>query len=438
MSENENPVVATTPDATLATAAVPAVEAVPSVAVVPAIEAAPVAAPVAATPAAPVASPVVAKKTTGKVKKPSGGGRKKVALDAKRGSGFFMLDPEDIILVDKLGHKLCEKGRNMKPLTPAFVESVREYGVITPIIVRKNGDKAEIVNGRMRVRAAREVNKQLRKEGKDQLLVPAKMMYGSDDDAVATSGITQMAFEETMLDKGERLAKLLPGRTLEQVAKMMCQTTKASEQQLELVALSEKLKTDIREGKLTGTAALKFKHLSHEEQDAAVDKMAAASPSDDETQTDDVPPVAKDGVAGEQPQAAQTVKAAKAKPIKRVTEREAKAAAGGIVKPGLKAMRKVRNGLLGQSNPTLAWALGEITSAEFAEKVPSARAGLIEAGLLPGHDDKKVASAKAKKAKGAKVGKKAKKGPAKKTTTMTLDETVAAVTGKLLAGLSKK
>ena len=409
MSENENPV-ATTPDAT---------PAIPE-ATAPALEAA----PVAATTAAPVASPVVAKKTTGKGKKTSSGGRKKVALDAKRAGGFFMVDPDDVLIADDPGHPLYEAERNVLPLDPCFVKNIAKRGVKLPILIRKNGDRVEVVDGRLRIRAAREVNKALREAGEKPMLVRAILEHGGDADLVAISGAAQIRTEESPLNKAKRAAKLVAyGYSTADIAIELGVSEKAVEQWLQIVDLSQSMQTAISLGHLSSTAALKFKNLTHEEQDAAVRSMTT-TPAAQTTKSD----------ADNDQTQAPTAKPVK---VKRVTEREARAAAGGIVKPGLKTIKKVRSGLIGQSVFVVAWMLGEIDARELVKEVPSAKAGLEAAGLLVG-DDKSGPGAKGKKGKkGKKAAKKspAKKSPAKKTTRATLDETVASVTGKVLAGL---
>jgi ParB family transcriptional regulator, chromosome partitioning protein len=414
MSENETPVVATTTDSTPAIPEAPALEA----------------APVVAVPAAPV----VAKKTTGKAKK-SDVGRKKVALDAKRAGGFFMVDPDDVLIADDPGHPLYEAERNVLPLDPCFVKNIAKRGVKLPILIRKNGDRVvEVVDGRLRIRAAREVNKALREAGEKPMLVRAILEHGGDADLVAISGAAQIRTEESPLNKAKRAAKLVAyGYSTADIAIELGVSEKAVEQWLQIVDLSQSMQTAISLGHLSSTAALKFKHLSHEEQDAAVRSMTT-TPAAQTTKTD---------ADNEQTPAEQAAKPAK---VKRVTEREARAAAGGIVKPGLKAIKKVRSGLIGQAVFVVAWMLGEIDARELVHQVPSAKAGLEAAGLLVG-DDKGGPGAKAKKGKKAKKGpakkgpaKKgpAKKGPAKKTTGATLDDAVASVTGKVLAGLGLK
>ncbi len=106
--------------------------------------------------------------------------KNKQAFEASRFSGFLM-NPNDLVIIgldtdDGPEHPLFDE-RSKQPLDPQFVGEIRALGILQAVKVRKNGDKAEVVAGRQRVRAAREVNK----DACEICLVPVTLDRGSDD-----------------------------------------------------------------------------------------------------------------------------------------------------------------------------------------------------------------------------------------------------------------
>ncbi len=67
----------------------------------------------------------------------------------------LMMDPKALVLIEDEAHVLFDASV-FEPLEPAFVENIRENGVMEPVECRRNGDTLEVVFGRKRVRAARE------------------------------------------------------------------------------------------------------------------------------------------------------------------------------------------------------------------------------------------------------------------------------------------
>lgn len=106
--------------------------------------------------------------------------KNKQAFDAQR-TNAFLFNPNDLVIIgldteDGPEHALYDE-RVKNELDPLFVGEIRALGILQTVKVRKNGDKAEVVAGRQRVRAAREVNK----NATDPILVPCMVDRGSDD-----------------------------------------------------------------------------------------------------------------------------------------------------------------------------------------------------------------------------------------------------------------
>lgn len=94
--------------------------------------------------------------------------RKKTLKGTRK--NMWNMDPNDLVIVGldtdhgPDDHPLYDE-RILLDLEEAFILNIKRYGVIEPVIVRKNGDVPEVVDGRQRVRAAREARKRLMEEG---------------------------------------------------------------------------------------------------------------------------------------------------------------------------------------------------------------------------------------------------------------------------------
>ena len=62
-----------------------------------------------------------------------------------------------------------------------MIRNVMFYGVLKPILVRRNGDTLEVVDGRRRVMAARLANARLRERGEEIIRVPFVLKSGADE-----------------------------------------------------------------------------------------------------------------------------------------------------------------------------------------------------------------------------------------------------------------
>jgi len=82
-------------------------------------------------------------------------------------------DPDDLELIEDPNHILFDPRVHL-PVDEGFVESISK-GISTPIRVRRNGDKMQVVVGRQRVKAAR-----IAKKRGVEILVPAWVVRGTD------------------------------------------------------------------------------------------------------------------------------------------------------------------------------------------------------------------------------------------------------------------
>lgn len=223
------------------------------------------------------------------------------SFDAPRDSSaqVFMFNPDspkdggDLIIIgrdtdDGPEHPLCDEESNALPVDLDLVENILLLGkVLEPIAVRKNGDKAEVVYGRGRVLAVREINRRLRaegvksfepKNGRGLFRVP-----GIRDRSTDAELIKRMYSENTQRRVMSALARARHiQRFLDQSGdeKAACNIFKLGSQQLksqlQLLDLDKAVQKLVHTGSLLPTAAISLASLPRDEQKAAAEKLIAS------------------------------------------------------------------------------------------------------------------------------------------------------------------
>lgn len=198
---------------------------------------------------------------------------------AKRGT-IFMMEPEALTIIgldtkDDANHPLYDERINLL-LDEGFILNIREHGVLENVIVRKNGDKLEVVAGRQRIRAAREVNARNQKEGMPAIRVPvAVRKTRSEGEALAVLvSENENRRDDDALTRAKKAQRLLNyGYLEEDIATQFGISTQAVKNLLALLDLSPKVQKAIASRKLAYSSALTLKDLPREEQDSKVDEL---------------------------------------------------------------------------------------------------------------------------------------------------------------------
>lgn len=190
----------------------------------------------------------------------------KTALDAKR-RDIFMLQPEQLTLVTDKNHPLYDP-RVENPPDESMIANIAVYGVLEPILVRKNGSAIEVIAGRGRTKAAIEANKRLLAEGKPSLLIPAVVKGGSDADLFGILiSENEIRRNDSMLIKGSKARKLLNmGYTIQQISVTFGVSRQSIENWLLAEELPEQIKEAIETGDISATAAIQVAEYSRDEQ----------------------------------------------------------------------------------------------------------------------------------------------------------------------------
>ena len=104
----------------------------------------------------------------------------KEAFNAKKRT-TFMFSPEDLVLVTDCTHPLYD-ARVELPVDDALVKSILRYGVIEPVVIAKEHDMPLVVDGRQRVKAAREADRISNERGGTPILVQCVYRQGTERD----------------------------------------------------------------------------------------------------------------------------------------------------------------------------------------------------------------------------------------------------------------
>jgi ParB family chromosome partitioning protein len=210
--------------------------------------------------------------------------------DVKRLNGF-LFPPDDLVIVGGDGpndvDKMDEEGkvhylydeRVEMPLREEFVLNIMSLGVKKNIIVEKIGDAAFVVDGRQRVRAAREANRRLVKAGEPAIRVPCVLQKG-EEALIMTIGVSTNEFnhDDPPLTKARKAQRLRDrGLTDEEIATAFGVTTKAISNWEKMLSLSAPVKKAVEKGVVSASAAAQLHNLPAAEQKEQLDKLIETS-----------------------------------------------------------------------------------------------------------------------------------------------------------------
>lgn len=204
----------------------------------------------------------------------------KQALEGKRLNAFLM-DPESLIIVgldttDGKDHPLYDERINM-PLDEAMVLNIMQLGVLETVIVRKDGDAVQVVDGRQRVRHAREANVRLAKLGSPLISVPClSPIKGTDKHMVGILiSANEIRRDDDYRIKAEKALRMTQqfGFNEDECALHFGVHKQTIKQWLAFFDLAPEVQQAVSEGELKPTAATKLAKLSREAQKETLAKV---------------------------------------------------------------------------------------------------------------------------------------------------------------------
>jgi len=199
----------------------------------------------------------------------------KQVIDAPRCS-FFLKNPEELSLIEDPMDPLYDKKRLELPLSEPMIRNIMVNGVIQPIKVRKNGDKVEVVIGRQRVKNAREANIRLAKEGAPTIKIKCEVYRGETDAKVYSVMVSENEHrtDDDLIEKASKVQKMLNlGASSEEICVAFGIGQQTIKNWLKLLDLSAPVKTAVKSGQVSASAALELAELPRDEQAKKLEEL---------------------------------------------------------------------------------------------------------------------------------------------------------------------
>lgn len=202
------------------------------------------------------------------------------ALKAKGKRDVYMFDPHDLVIVDDESSPLYDDRVHL-PVDEALVRNIMfapdgvPQGVLEPGLGARNTEtgRVEIIDGRQRVKAAREANDRLRKQGAEPVRVPVLLQRANSHRAMAMLISTnEHRQDDTPLGRAKKAQRYVDlGRDESEIATLFGISVASVKNLLSLLDAPAVVRTAVESGKITASAAYKLAKLEPAE---ARDKLA--------------------------------------------------------------------------------------------------------------------------------------------------------------------
>jgi ParB-like chromosome segregation protein Spo0J len=291
------------------------------------------------------------------------------------------VDPGDLVIIgldsdDREEHPLFDE-RAFWPLDENLMRNILVYGVLEPVRVRKEAGRRLVVDGRQRVKAAREAKTRQTQAGEFQVKVPTFETKGDDK---RVSGImislNEQRQNDDILTKALKAARRfdITGDDIEMVAIDFGRTPGTIKNWLSLAAADPKIHGAMKENppKISSSAAIELSKLPREEQVKELNKLLKAGGG--EKVTEAKTKKARQKAAGSNASEASQAAAAPApepdatEPVKKRADGRKHSVQQGIKRTWLrKALgTKAAEGLGDEHRKVLRWfAFGENSDADW-------------------------------------------------------------------------
>lgn len=195
-------------------------------------------------------------------------------------------DPETIIIVgldtteaDK-SSPLYDERVNME-LSEELIASIREHGVQQNVVALEKNGKLVCVDGRQRVRAARELNRRLVEEGatKDDLQKVPVTRYASNGTGLMGLGIAlnEIRYDDSVPIKAQKLQRYLNlGRSMDDAAKAFGVKISTLQNWLSVLKLNEDLQQQVNDGTLSVNSAVDLSVMDESQQKEVAQEVKKA------------------------------------------------------------------------------------------------------------------------------------------------------------------
>ncbi len=207
----------------------------------------------------------------------------KNSVDAYGASGktnVLMFVPEVLHLVDDPTHPLYDERIHL-PLDEAMVLNIMDQGVIEPIVVWKDKETGLVcvVDGRQRVKHAKEANIRLQREGKEPLHVPGVVRIGSANRMQqAMVSANEINRPDTPLGRAKKMADMLArGNDDEDLALFFGVGVPTIQATLALLECTQAVQNAVESGQITTGHARQLADLPPDEQRVKVQALVSVA-----------------------------------------------------------------------------------------------------------------------------------------------------------------
>jgi len=204
-------------------------------------------------------------------------------LDGKRES-LFRADPETLTIIgidtdDGPEHQLWDE-RIKLPLDESMIVNIMALGVREPVVVvvQGKGDTklAAVVDGRQRVRHAREANRRLVQRGEPALQVPviAEKGMSESEQTMLSVSLNEIRQDDPVMTKAAKAARMKArGSSYAEIGLSFGVTEQTVSLWVNINSLSGPVKKSIADGLITPTAAGQLAGLTPDEQKVALGEL---------------------------------------------------------------------------------------------------------------------------------------------------------------------
>lgn len=196
----------------------------------------------------------------------------------------WMYNPNALTIIETEGHPLFQPRRAFSPPAEWLVQSIMAFGVSEEITVTRgptiNGvQRIEVVDGRQRVKAAREANRRLEALGRPPMLLKAKIVRESVASLLLRMQLANSRVELTPMDLAETAERSLQaGRPEEQVINASFKGNKADfNRHMSLLQCCPEVQSAVEAGHLNLKAVDTLVKLPREDQAAEVARLIEAN-----------------------------------------------------------------------------------------------------------------------------------------------------------------
>ena len=204
------------------------------------------------------------------------------ALDAKRGGDIFLMPPESLKIITDKSHPLYDR-REDKLVNEGLVLSMKSaIGFIDPVTAYKDGPDVVVLDGRQRVKAAIEANRQLIAEGRPAIMISVLLKRGQQAELFAIQlGSNENRTDDGDLERAKNMARYMAfGRTEAEAGAIFGLTPVKARRVLSLLDLAPEVQKSVAAGRCSTSAAVQLVKLPREEQVKKLDEVLAAGPSE--------------------------------------------------------------------------------------------------------------------------------------------------------------